>query len=188
MLEVIGKAEFERHADLLQIPLHELNSKLSNYKVAIRNYTSRRFLDINTGIRFNESNPKHLKAVKLLLEALDCLDTYDGEYVVRWSNLSEELLQKVKTVGNVIFEKGFTSTSANIEFEHNPQKEYKIVIRHYNGKYIGAFSEFPHEEEVLIPAFSFFRVEGFDEESKTLYLDQLAGNPATGDDGRGEVL
>ncbi|HGS5122698.1 TPA: ADP-ribosyltransferase domain-containing protein [Vibrio parahaemolyticus] len=174
MLEVIGRAEFERHADELQIPFEELNSQLTNYKVAIRNYTSRRFLDINSGIRNEEDDPKHIRAVKVLLEALECLDVYEGEYVVRWTNLSAELLEKVKVTGTIIFEKGFTSTSANDEFELNPPKEYKIVIRHYNGKYIGGFSEFPHEEEVLIPAFSFFRVEGFDEDTKTVYLDQLA--------------
>ncbi|MBF4337355.1 ADP-ribosyltransferase domain-containing protein [Vibrio anguillarum] len=174
MLEVIGRAEFERHATELQIPLEEFNSQLANFKVAIRNYTSRRFLDINSGIRNDEDDPKHVRAVKVLLEALEGLDVYEGQYVVRWTNLSDELLEKIKVVGTVIFEKGFTSTSANEDFELHPPKEYKIVIRHYNGKYIGGFSEFPHEEEVLIPAFSFFRVEGFDEDTKTVYLDQLA--------------
>ncbi|WP_336932747.1 ADP-ribosyltransferase [Vibrio cholerae] len=174
MLEVIGRSEFERHANELQIPLQELNTQLTNYKVAIRNYTSRRFLDINSGIRNDENHTKHIRAVRLLSEALDFLDVYGGEYVVRWSNLSDELIQKIKVKGTVIFEKGFTSTSANKNFVLEPPKEYKIVIRHYNGRYIGNFSEFPNEEEVLIPALSFFRVEGFDEETKTVYLDQLA--------------
>lgn len=174
MLEVIGRYEFERHASELQIPSEELSSQLTNYKVAIRNYTSRRYLDINSGIRHDEDNPKHIRAVQVLVEALNCLDVYEGEYVVRWSNMSEELLEQVKVVGNIIYERGFTSTSANPEFEMEPPRDYKMVIRHYNGKFIGGFSEFPHEEEVLIPAFSFFRVEGFDEETNTVYLDQLA--------------
>ena len=174
MLEVIGRYEFEKHAEELQIPMDILHTKLSNYKVAIRNYTSRRFLDINGDIRSDETNSKHIRAVKLLVEALDNLEVYDKEFVVRWSNLSDELVEKIKNVGSIIYEKGFTSTSANSEFELSTPKEYKIVIQHYNGKYIGEFSEFPHEEEVLIPPFSFFKVKDFDEQNKTVYLEQLA--------------
>lgn len=180
MRKVLGLSDYEAFIDELQIPEEEMHTQESNYKVAIMNYTSRRFLDINIGIRDDETDPKHVRARTLLFEALIYFPVYPEGTVIRWSNLSPELLEQVKVPGNIIFEKAFTSTSANLDYTPHDAKEYKLQICHYNGRYIGEFAtqEHRHEEEVLIPAFSFFRVDSFCETTKFIELTQLSDEQA----------
>lgn len=172
MLQVIDNAEFERHLEELAIPIEQKFDVETQYKVALRNYTLRRFEDINEGIWRGEEDPKHLRAVTVLNEALQWLDKFDGQYVVRWTNLTPELIEKFKNQDEVIVEYGFTSTSADPGFTM-AGKSYRLVIEHLNGKYIKPFSEYPWEEEVLIPAPSFYIVREFDEEKRYAVLQQI---------------
>ncbi|HIF9545385.1 TPA: ADP-ribosyltransferase [Photobacterium damselae] len=172
MQQVIDKYDFNQHLEKLGIPLQEKDDLETQFKVALRNYTSRRFVDINSGIRDGNQNPKHIRAVVLLNEALEWCETYPKKYIVRWTNLSDELIEKFRRKGEIIEELGFTSASANPSFKMEG-KEYKLLIGHINGKFIGDYSEFPHEEEVLIPAPSYYIVHEFNEEEKYALLEQV---------------
>lgn len=173
----VGRAKYEEYVEALNIPFENAYDEETNFKVAIRNYTSRRFIDINVDIRDESEHLKHLNAVKLLRQSLDSMDVYQGDFVIRWTNLKDVLVEQMTTEGNIIFEPGFTSTSANPNFEMlGKDYEYKVVIEHFNGVYIADYSEYPSEEEVLIPASSFYRVAGYDDENKTIYLTQLDPN------------
>lgn len=171
MQRVIGRYEYEKQAEELRIPFDQMYTRENSQKIAIRNYTKRRHREMNVEIREECSHPKHLLAVSLLMEALEELPKCDQEYVVRWSDLSPELIEMVKEEGTIIQEKGFTSTSTDKNFELD--KAYKLVIKHYNGKYIEHLTACVGENEVLIPADSYFEVIDFDEDTSTVYLNQL---------------
>lgn len=175
MLQIIDNVEFDRHLIELNIPLEQKFDIETQYKVALRNYTLRRFEDMNEGIRSGIDNPKHNRSVMLLNEALQWLDRYEGKYVIRWTNLTSELVEKFKTEDEVIVEYGFTSTSADPGFTMGG-KDYRLVIEHLNGRYIKPFSEYQWEEEVLIPAPSFYIVEEFNEEERYAVLKQIDPN------------
>ena len=68
----------------------------------------------------------------------------------------------------------FTSTSANPKF-YFPGCKHKLIIEHYNGRYIAPWSRYDEEEdEVLIPAQSYFITKGFNAEEDTFLLKQLS--------------
>ena len=171
MRKVLGNFQYDDHVDNLQIPLDQADTIQTNQFVGIRNYTSRRYLDINQGMRVLCTDVKHLRAVKILMEALDSLPIHSDPFVVRWINLTPEL-REVYKVGNVIHEQGFTSTSADKTFVFQG-KEYKVVIQHLNGRYVADWSEYPGEQEVLIPSNSYFKVMVFDEVQKLIVLSQI---------------
>lgn len=175
MQNTLGQEKYNEYIEAMNIPQEDAFSQESNYKVAIRNYTSRRYIDINVDLRNEQDDIKHVNAVTILSEALEYFEPYSESFVIRWSNLSVELLQQIGEIGSIIFESGFTSCSANPDYPMEG-KEYKLIIEHYNGVFIGEYSEYPLEEEVLIPASSYFIVEDFDEAEKTVVLRQLEPN------------
>lgn len=182
MLQIIDNEEFERHLRELNIPLEQKFDLETQYKVALRNYTLRRFEDMNEGIRTGVDNPKHNRSVMLLNDALQWLDRYEGQYVVRWTNLTPELLKKFKAQDEVIVEYGFTSTSADPGFTMEG-KDYRLAIEHLNGRFIKDFSEYAWEEEVLIPAPSFYIVQEFNEQEKYAVLQQIDPNDLDNQEG-----
>ena len=171
MIKLLGRFEFEQFLE--QLSIVEDDPK-ANHLVAICNYTSRRHDDINHGLRNQCDDPKHIKAVKLLVEALDELPISKDEFVVRWICITPEMEATYFDVGGVIYERGFISTSRNPEFKfkNNPD-HHKLVIKHLNGRSIQDWSKFPSESEVLIPMNSFFQVMYYDIEEKTIYLNQI---------------
>lgn len=174
MIQVLGRFEYEQCANYLQLPVDDIYDQIQNYKIAILNYTSRRHVDINSGIRLGETHEKHIRAVALLSEALLWLPVYEGEFVIRHSNLTPKVEAQLRTPGAIFTESGFTSTSCDPNFELQTQCKYKLIIRHLDGRFIGDYSEYPHESEVLIPAGASFSVDMYIEEESTVYLTQLA--------------
>lgn len=172
MISVLGRFEFERCAEFLNLDIYNTNDQIQNYKIAIMNYTSRRYRDVNAGIRFGETHEKHIRAATLLTEALLWLPIYNNDYVVRYSDLNPEYEEKIRIPGEEITEPGFTSTSADPNFELDVPRNYKLIIKHCSGRYIADYSEHPHEQEVLIRAGATFIVESFDEETQTAYLTE----------------
>ncbi|NIY86365.1 ADP-ribosyltransferase [Vibrio campbellii] len=181
MIQVLGRYEYERSAEYLNLPVDDVYDQILNYKIAIHNYTTRRYVDINSGIRSGETHEKFTRAVTLLSEALLWLPVCEEEHVIRHSNLTPEIEAHIHEPGYIITEPGFTSTSRDPNFELHTPCKYKLVIQHIDGRYIGEYSEYPHEDEVLIPAGASFRVEAYLEEEKTVYLTQLARESIDGD-------
>lgn len=174
MDKLLGRYEFERFLEHLSISSDDPNAK---HLVAIRNYTSRRFSDINYGLRSNCDDPKHITAVKYLIEALDTLPVYDGTFVIRWVSLTHEMEKSYCKNGSIIHELGFISTSfdQNFDFKKDPSC-HKLVIQHLNGKTISEWSEYPAECEVLIPMNSYFQVMSYDIDSRTIFLRQITSD------------
>lgn len=172
MINVLGRFEFDEFLNKLSILEDNPNA---NHLVAICNYTSRRFDDINHGLRNGCNDPKHIYAVKLLMEALDTLPIYRKvEFVIRWILLTPDIEEIYTTKGSVFNTLGFTSTSydPDFSFKNNPE-HHKLIIQHQNGRAIDRWSEYPEECEVLIPYNSFFQVMHYDEEQKTIFLQQI---------------
>ncbi|MEQ3491626.1 ADP-ribosyltransferase [Vibrio sp. SSH13-20] len=174
MQRVIGKEMYEQLAAELGIEESELYKTRTNHLVAIRNYTYRRFTDINGLIRSGQTNEKHQIAVELLVQALENLPVYEGLFVIRWTNLSPEHLELVSEEGNLIQEPSFTSTSRDAGF-YLSGCAHRLLIKHYNGRYIAPWSFYDDdEEEVLIPPQAVFRTKGYSEEHRSFLLEQLS--------------
>lgn len=174
MHRVIGKEMYEQLGTELGIEPSELYKTESNHKIAIRNYTYRRFSDINNLIRIGESNEKHQIAVQLLVQALESLPIHKEPFVVRWTNLTPEHLELVKSEGNIIRELSFTSTSRDPGF-YLSGYNHRLLIKHYNGRYIAPWSCYDDtEDEVLIPPEAVFRTHGFSDEHQSYLLTQLS--------------
>lgn len=174
MHRVIGQDQYERLCTQMGIAQEEMYSYESNLFVAIRNYTFRRYSDINDNTRNNLTNEKHEIASGLLVKALETLPIYPEQYVIRWTNLDPEFYEKLKRTDFVFSEPAFTSTSADPKF-YFPGCKHKLIIEHYNGRYIAPWSIYDEEEdEVLIPAQSNFITLGFNEDEDTFLLKQLS--------------
>lgn len=148
-----------------------------NLQVAIRNYTHRRYGEINQYIRSEvQDDPKVDRAIGLLDQALEELDVFEGEYVYRWTDLTPELKERMVAAigtGELIYEEGYTSTSGSEFFIFEDHKEYHLTIKHKDGRRIDSFSYYPQEEEVLIPSGSWFKILSYDEDSKKFTVEQV---------------
>ncbi|PWF74121.1 hypothetical protein CBX98_00235 [Vibrio sp. T9] len=162
--------------ELESSPIAKTHSLDMNFKIAIRNYTSRRYDCINNAIRSENPSQKEQRAIALLDEALNSLPIYEGEWVYRYSCLTKELFESMtKAVGtdSIIYEEAFTSTSKSEFFKFEKKCDYYLKIRHKNGRRIDMFSVYPQEEEVLIPYGSFYKILSFDPDANTFVLEQL---------------
>ncbi|HCE1825681.1 TPA: hypothetical protein NJ265_000207 [Vibrio parahaemolyticus] len=174
MHRVIGKEMYEQLAAELGIENSELYKTKTNHLIAIRNYTYRRYTDINDRIRNEQTNTKHQIAVELLIQALDSLPIHEEPFLVRWTNLTAEHLKLVSEEGNLIHEPSFTSTSRNPGF-YLSGCAHRLLIKHYNGRYIAPWSYYSEEEEeVLIPPKAVFRTMGYSEQHRSFLLEQLS--------------
>lgn len=174
MHRVIGKEMYEQLGAELGIEQSELYKTESNYKIAIRNYTYRRYESINTLLRAGESSRKHQIAVELLVQALESLPVHDESYLVRWTNLTPEHLGLLSSEGNIVRELSFTSTSRDPGFFLSGYR-HRLLIKHYNGRYIAPWSCYDDiEDEVLIPPEAVFKTHGYSDEHGSYLLTQLS--------------
>ncbi|MFS1915721.1 MULTISPECIES: ADP-ribosyltransferase [unclassified Vibrio] len=173
MHRVIGRERYEQVAAELGIQEAELYTTQSNLYIAIRNYTYRRFEDINELIRSGDTNEKHQIAVSLLIQALESLPIHENDLVVRWTDLTPEHLALIRVPGSIIYEPSFTSTSQDPGF-FIEGCAHRLVIIHVNGRHIAPWSYYCEEEdEVLIPPRSTFRSLGYNDEYQSFVLQQL---------------
>lgn len=175
MQDVLGGFDFEQIMDALSEKTLSFNKQQKEYVAAIYHYTGEGYDNINSYLRGkNTSDDKIDKTVEYIDSALEWLGIYDSkEPVVRYSNLTDSDIAKIKDEETAIYIPSYTSTSANPNFKYSRQRRFKFIIHRENGSFIGDYSVYPNEEEVLIPRSSSFKVLKFDESSNVVYLRQI---------------
>jgi hypothetical protein len=132
----------------------------------IQAYTGAAYREINKALRNNSVSVDQYKYVKGLNAALDKLPEYKGT-VYRKTNLPAHVAESYK-VGQVVFERGFTSTSKK---EGVWAGEYRYVIEEsISGRDVQKISHHKSEYEVLFKANSEFIVTK--REGKLIYLKE----------------
>lgn len=124
--------------------------------VILREYTGHSAQQINTELRSNKPSLKALSFARILNRALNKLPSYKGK-VWRDIDLPEKTLAKY-SVGEVVTEKGFVSSSRD-EFERfDSARPHRLLIHSKNGKIIEKISVLPLEYEVLFKSGTKFKV------------------------------
>ena len=124
--------------------------------VILREYTGHSAQQINTELRSNKPSLKALSFARILTRALNKLPSYKGK-VWRDIDLPEKTLAKY-SVGEVVTEKGFVSSSRD-EFERfDSARPHRLLIHSKNGKIIEKISVLPLEYEVLFKSGTKFKV------------------------------
>ena len=124
--------------------------------VILREYTGHSAQQINTELRSNKPSLKALSFARILNRALNKLPSYRGK-VWRDIDLPEKTLAKY-SVGEVVTEKGFVSSSRD-EFERfDSARPHRLLIHSKNGKIIEKISVLPLEYEVLFKSGTKFKV------------------------------
>ena len=124
--------------------------------VILREYTGHSAQQINTELRSNKPSLKALSFARILNRALNKLPSYKGK-VWRDIDLPEKTLAKY-SVGEVVTEKGFVSSSRD-EFERfDSARPHRLLIHSKNGKVIEKISVLPLEYEVLFSSGTKFKV------------------------------
>ena len=125
-------------------------------EVILREYTGHSAQQINTELRSNKPSLKALSFARILNRALNKLPSYKGK-VWRDIDLPEKTLAKY-SVGEVVTEKGFVSSSRD-EFERfDSARSHRLLIHSKNGKIIEKISVLPLEYEVLFKSGTKFKV------------------------------
>lgn len=175
MKKILGRFDYEEHAEKLGINIHEEPSLTDSYKVALNYYTNNGFSIINSELRTKNPNQQVKEISNYIDGALKWLPDHKAEIcVVRYSDLSDNIITQIDKPGAVIHELGFTSTSCNKSFIFPTARKYKIFIYKNHGSEISEFSEYKQEDEVLIDRSSFFKVLKFDQKINTIYLEQIS--------------
>ena len=124
--------------------------------VILREYTGHSAQQINAELRSNKPSLKALSFARILNRALNKLPSYKGK-VWRDIDLPEKTLAKY-SVGEVVTEKGFVSSSRD-EFERfDSARPHRLLIHSKNGKIIEKISVLPLEYEVLFKSGTKFKV------------------------------
>jgi uncharacterized protein HI_1407 len=124
--------------------------------VILREYTGHSAQQINAELRSNKPSLKALSFARILNRALNKLSSYRGK-VWRDIDLPEKTLAKY-SVGEVVTEKGFVSSSRD-EFERfDSARPHRLLIHSKNGKIIEKISVLPLEYEVLFKSGTKFKV------------------------------
>lgn len=124
--------------------------------VILREYTGHSAQQINAELRSNKPSLKALSFARILNRALNKLPSYRGK-VWRDIDLPEKTLAKY-SVGEVVTEKGFVSSSSD-EFERfDSARPHRLLIHSKNGKIIEKISVLPLEYEVLFKSGTKFKV------------------------------
>lgn len=124
--------------------------------VILREYTGHSAQQINAELRSNKPSLKALSFARILNRALNKLPSYRGK-VWRDIDLPEKTLAKY-SVGEVVTEKGFVSSSRD-EFERfDSARPHRLLIHSKNGKIIEKISVLPLEYEVLFKSGTKFKV------------------------------
>ena len=124
--------------------------------VILREYTGHSAQQINAELRSNKPSLKALSFARILNRALNKLPSYKGK-VWRDIDLPEKILAKY-SVGEVVTEKGFVSSSRD-EFErYDSARPHRLLIHSKNGKIIEKISVLPLEYEVLFKSGTKFKV------------------------------
>nr|DAY66284.1 MAG TPA: Minor capsid component [Caudoviricetes sp.] len=124
--------------------------------VILREYTGHSTQQINAELRSNKPSLKALSFARILNRALNKLPSYRGK-VWRDIDLPEKTLAKY-SVGEVVTEKGFVSSSRD-EFERfDSARPHRLLIHSKNGKIIEKISVLPLEYEVLFKSGTKFKV------------------------------
>lgn len=124
--------------------------------VILREYTGHSAQQINAELRSNKPSLKALSFARILNRALNKLPSYRGK-VWRDIDLPEKTLAKY-SVGEVVTEKGFVSSSRD-EFERfDSARPHRLFIHSKNGKIIEKISVLPLEYEVLFKSGTKFKV------------------------------
>ncbi|MFM5845209.1 ADP-ribosyltransferase [Aeromonas veronii] len=175
MQDVLSGVDFDQIMNALSDKTCNLNNQEKKYVAAIYHYTENGYSDINSHLRGTYiGDSKIKKTINYIDSALKWLGDYDPKRtVVRYSDLNKEHIEIIKKPRSVIYIPSYTSTSANINFKYHTKKRFKFIIYRDKGSFIGDYSYYPHEEEVLIPRSSFFKVLEFDESSNLVYLKQI---------------
>ncbi|MCF5852508.1 MULTISPECIES: ADP-ribosyltransferase [Aeromonas] len=175
MHDVLGSFDFDQIMDALSGKTINLNKQQKEYAAAIYHYTEDGYDDVNSYLRgINSGDTKINKTIDYIDLALKWLGDYDTQKpVVRYSNLAESDIEKIKKQKTAIHIPSYTSTSANPNFTSYSQRDFKFIIYRKKGSFIGDFSAYPYEEEVLIPRDALFKVLKFDESENIVYLKQI---------------
>lgn len=124
--------------------------------VILREYTGHSAQQINAELRSNKPSLKALSFARILNRALNKLPSYRGK-VWRDVDLPEKALAAY-SVGEVVTEKGFVSSSRD-EFERfDSARPHRLLIHSKNGKIIEKISVLPLEYEVLFKSGIKFKV------------------------------
>lgn len=124
--------------------------------VILREYTGHSAQQINAELRSNKPSLKALSFARILNRALNKLPSYKGN-VWRDVDLPEKALAAY-SVGEVVTEKGFVSSSRD-EFERfDSARPHRLLIHSKNGKVIEKISVLPLEYEVLFSSGTKFKV------------------------------
>ncbi len=124
--------------------------------VILREYTGHSAQQINAELRSNKPSLKALSFARILNRALNKLPSYKGN-VWRDVNFPEKALAAY-SVGEVVTEKGFVSSSCD-EFERfDSARPHRLLIHSKNGKVIEKISVLPLEYEVLFRSGTKFKV------------------------------
>ncbi|MFA0692127.1 ADP-ribosyltransferase [Vibrio splendidus] len=149
-----------------------------NLQLAIRNYTAERFVDINRYLRDEngEENETLERAIALIDAGLGGLPVADTTMTlyrnedIEADRLTE--LMELNESGEPYLNLSYMSTSIKEDFSFG--YDYFFKIKHIDGRDIAAYSLYKEDEkEVLIPAGSWFAVEGFDGDTKTFSIQQI---------------
>ncbi len=144
--------------------LHRLTSMLENQNfkacgmsvaeaTAILHYTGSGFLQLNKALRSGGQDAEEMKSVvEVLNSALQRLNRYNGP-VRRGTNLPKEAVEEYQ-VGKVILAPAYSSTSLTGGNFGNA----RFIIHTKTGRFVGAHSRYPSENEVLIAAGAKFKV------------------------------
>ncbi|MCQ9122762.1 phage minor head protein [Rodentibacter caecimuris] len=124
--------------------------------VILREYTGHSAQQINADLRSNKPSLKTLSFARILNRALNKLPSYKGK-VWRDVDLPEKVLA-LYSVGEIVTEKGFVSSSRD-EFERfDSARPHRLLIHSKNGKIIEKISILPLEYEVLFRSGTKFKV------------------------------
>ena len=105
--------------------------------------------------------------IKFINAALNQLPNYEG-VVFRGSKVEPKQLAQYQ-VGEIVTEKGFTSSSSNLAVAQNFSGNVLYTIFSKTGKKIRDFSEFPGEDEVLFRSGTKFKILAIEKkDGKTL--------------------
>lgn len=144
-------------------------------KVALKDYTGVEHIVLNRRLREEgKAAPigKLQEADRINL-ALSKLPSFEGRVYRGVENMSAKDIERY-VPGNVIEERQFISTSRDARRAFDGNATFEIVSR--SGKPVKEFSSHPHEDEVLFPAGTLFRVlkvERHAPDNTKIFLEEL---------------
>jgi NAD:arginine ADP-ribosyltransferase len=129
-------------------------------QAAFLDYTDSRFVEINRALRGTAPRPAYLDVyLREVTSALQRLPTTSAP-VFRYSDLPPAEFAK-HTLGSVVQYPAFTSTSSDPEWKYSGDFKFKIFGA--SGHDISPLSTFTHENEVLFPPETRFKVIAIDQ-------------------------